>query len=96
MSQLEKMVPFRKMQILSLAEACFLYEAESEQWITSVQVADYCEIPVAHASELLRRYQVGGDLWRKVQRSFPLTYVYHISQKGLDKLGYWRDQGEEI
>ena len=90
------MDPFRKRQILSLAENCLLYGAEDEQWITSTEVADYCDITVAHASQLLRRYQVGGDLWRVAQWSFPLTYIYGITQKGVDKLQYWRDQGWDV
>lgn len=90
------MEPFRKMQILALAEATLLYEVEGSQWVTSVEVADYCDITVAHASQLLRRYQVGGDLWRAMLQSFPLTYMYGITQKGVDKLEYWRAQGREI
>lgn len=58
------------------------------QWRTTPEVAEECDLSLTNASELLRRYRSQSLVNRVRNYDVPRGYYYRITPVGHDRLGY--------
>lgn len=59
-----------------------------EDWWTTPEVAQVCNIGLTNASELLRRYRSQSLVVRERNYEVPRGYLYRITRVGLERLDY--------
>jgi len=59
-------------------------------WWTTIEVAQECDLSLANASELLRRYRGQSLVNRERNYDVPRGYRYQITRVGLERLQYLR------